>query len=135
MRKSWAVFYCSSCNYKRERYCNVHRCPKCEAKLKRACYHTTTRDRVNQIIIEGLKPNSKPTWFSSRTPYIMLKENPLWDLNKEDSVVLEITDPSIEYKYFKQAHKDNDHESLRWPYEIDAQYLKIVRRESYKCAE
>lgn len=81
------------------------------------CYHTTTKDRVESILKNGLLPNSKPTWFTEPTPYVMLSKEPWLDLNGEDSVVLKVTDPAIKLEYF------DDPEGLRWPYKIEPQYI------------
>ncbi len=85
------------------------------------CYHVTTKDRLWAILCNGLRPNSKPNWFKSRTPYIMLSRRSffgLYDLDKE--VYLEISDPNIKPEYF-----DNP-EGLRWPFLIKPRYIKIM---------
>lgn len=85
------------------------------------CYHVTTKDRLWSILCNGLRPNSKPNWFKSRTPYIMLSRRPyfeLYDLEKE--VTLEISDPDIKPEYF------DDPEGLRWPFPIKPRYIAIM---------
>lgn len=84
------------------------------------CYHSTTKERLISILKNGLRVNSKPNFFSSPTPYIMLSNKPLYNLNGILTVVLEINDPTIIEEYF-----DND-EGLRWPYDIAARYIKIL---------
>jgi len=81
------------------------------------CYHTTTTDRVESIMKNGLLPNSAPIWFISKTPYVMLSLEPLWNLNKSESAVLKISDPRIKLEYF------DDPEGLRWPYPILPEHI------------
>ena len=88
------------------------------------CYHTTTKDRVINICKIGLQPNSKPTWFSRPTPYIMLSKQPWKDLNGDNSIVLEIEDPTIECKHFYGLD-----EGVRWPFIIEPKYIKIYSGE------
>ena len=76
--------------------------------LEFTCYHVTTRDRIESILRDGLVPNSKPSWFTSKTPYIMLSLHPYWWLYAEDAVLIEIKDPAIKGEYF------TDPEGLRW---------------------
>lgn len=71
------------------------------------CYHSTTPDRVASIMENGLQPNSKPTWFDMVTSYVMLCLEPWKDLNGDDTVVLEVTDPRIKAEFF------DDPEGLR----------------------
>lgn len=82
------------------------------------CYHSTTKDRVSSIMENGLQPNSKPTWFVTVTPYVMLSLGPLPSLNGDDTVVLEVTDPRIKAEYF------DDPEGLRWPYVIKPEFIR-----------
>jgi len=84
------------------------------------CYHSTTKDRVGSIMRNGLLPNSKPTWFTAKTPYIMLSPEPCFILNGNDTVVLAISDPDIKLEYF-----DNP-EGLRWPYNIKPKFIKYL---------
>ena len=84
-------------------------------------YHITTRDRLATILKEGLKPNSVPNWFESKTPYIMLSKYPYWQLYEgEDMILLEIKHPDILTEFF------NDPEGLRWGETILPQYIKAV---------
>ncbi len=83
------------------------------------CYHITTKDRLPNILAEGLKPDSKPNWFTSETPYVMLSPYPYWWLYK-DAVLIEIKDPAIKPEYF------DDPEGLRWPYPIVTEYFNAV---------
>ena len=83
------------------------------------CYHITTKDRLPSILKDGLKPNSKPNWFKSETPYIMLSGYPYWWLYK-DAILIEIKDPSIKRKYF------TDPEGLRWGETIEPKYISAV---------
>ena len=71
------------------------------------CYHVTTRDRLKNIMREGLMPNSRPNWFSRKTPYIMLSLYPYWWLYDKPALI-EIKDPAIKREYF------DDPEGLRW---------------------
>jgi len=93
------------------------------------CYHTTAQDRDSSILTKGLRPNSRPMWFSNPTPYVMLSVKPRWDLNGKESVVLGVRDPRIRVEYF------DDPEGLRWPHHIDSAFLKrtlgIQRVESH----
>ena len=82
------------------------------------CYHSTTKDRVGSIMRNGLLPNSKPTWFTTKTPYIMLSLEPLPKLNGNDTIVLVVSDPDIKLVYF------NDPEELRWAYKIEPKFIK-----------
>jgi len=85
------------------------------------CYHVTTKDRLESILKNGLVPNSKPNWFSSKTPYVMLSLYPYWWLYEgEDRVLLEIKAPTIKREYF------DDPEGLRWGEVIEPQYINIV---------
>ena len=88
------------------------------------CYHSTTNDRVESIMKNGLLPNSKPIWFNTNTAYIMLSDIPLQKLNGKDTVVLEISDPKIKLEYFDNL------EGLRWPYKIKPKFIRIslIRR-------
>lgn len=82
------------------------------------CYHTTTHGRVKSIIRNGLLPNSKPTWFNSPTPYVMLSPKPWIGLNGGESVVIKVTDPAIKPEYFTP-------EGCRWPHKIKREYLSV----------
>ena len=84
-----------------------------------ACYHITTKDRLASILESGLIPNSKPNWFTSETPYIMLSLYPYWWLYK-DAVLIEIKDPAIKQEYF------DDPEGLRWGEIIKPEYFNAV---------
>lgn len=84
------------------------------------CFHITTKDRVDNILKEGLKPNSKPNWFSSPTPYVMLSKYPYWALYDKDMVLLEIKHPNILPEYF------DDPEGLRWGETIPPNYISTV---------
>lgn len=83
------------------------------------CFHTTTRDRVESIMQNGLLPNSKPTWFHSPAPYVMLSPKPWIDLNGNESVVIKVTDPTIKSEYFNG-------EGCRWPHRIKSEHLLAV---------
>ena len=85
------------------------------------CYHTTTKERLRSILSGGLLPNSLPTWFYSRTPYVMLSPEPWPDLNGARSVVLEVNEPLIREEYF------DDPEGLRWPYIIPPERIRIYK--------
>lgn len=82
------------------------------------CYHSTIKDRVESIMKNGLLPNSKPIWFKSKTPYIMLSLEPCPMMNGNDTIVLVISDPMIKLDYF-----DNP-EGLRWPYKIKPKFIR-----------
>jgi len=85
------------------------------------CYHVTTKDRLWSILCEGLRPNSKPNWFKSRTPYVMLSLRPYFTIYDEsEEVFLEINDPAIKREYF------DDPEGLRWDKPIKPKYIKIM---------
>lgn len=88
-------------------------------KYEFACYHITTRDRLKSILRDGLIPNSRPNFFTSETPYIMLSLYPYWWLNK-DAVLIEIKDPDIKREYF------DDPEGLRWDRMIKPEYFNAV---------
>ena len=90
------------------------------------CYHSTTKDRVKSIMKNGLLPNSKPTWFKTRTPYVMLSLEPWSMLNNDNTVVLEISDSRIKLEYF------NDPEGLRWAYRIKSRFIKIFKESKEK---
>lgn len=109
---SYYWYKCNNCSYRAERYRNIKKCPECSGQLVRlepefACYHITIKDRLGSILENGLIPNSKPNWFTSKTPYIMLSLYPYWWLYK-DAVLIEIKDPAIKREYF------DDPEGLRW---------------------
>ena len=121
---SYYWYKCSGCSYRAERYRNIKKCPECGGQLVRiktefACYHTTTKDRLKSILDNGLVPNSKPNWFTSETPYIMLSLSPYWWLHK-DAVLIEIKDPAIKREYF------TDPEGLRWGEIIKPEYFNAV---------
>ncbi len=96
------------------------------------CYHLTTKDRLKSILENGLIPNSKPNWFTSETPYIMLSLYPYWwlyknrvvwglpDINENDVILIEIKDPAIKREYF------DDPEGLRWGETIEPEYFNAV---------
>ncbi len=86
------------------------------------CYHTTLKDRIESILKEGLLPNSKPAWFTTRTPYIMLCLRPWYKLNGYASVVLEVNDPKIKKEHFVKT------DMLRWPSIIDPKFIKIKEK-------
>lgn len=105
-------YECDNCRCRAERYRNVKKCLECGGNLTRiatefACYHITTKDRLESILTNGLVPNSKPNWFTAETPYVMLSLYPYWWLY-EDAVLIEIKDPAIKREYF------TDPEGLRW---------------------
>ena len=81
------------------------------------CYHTTTPDRVEQILREGLLPGSPPNWFTTPAPYVMLSPEPWEDLYGEESVVLRVEDPAILEEYFE------DPEGLRWGRPISSKFV------------
>ena len=121
---SYYWYKCESCRYRAERYRNIKKCPECGGNLARvapgfACYHITTKDRLESILKNGLVPNSNPNWFTAKTPYIMLSLYPYWWLYK-DAVLIEIKDPAIKEKYF------NDPEGLRWNETIKPEYFNAV---------
>ena len=122
---SYYWYECTSCCYRAERYRNVKKCPECSEQLVRlepefACYHITTKDRLESILENGLIPNSKPNWFTSETPYIMLSLYPYWwlyqnrqawglpEVDEREVVLIEIKSPDIKREYF------DDPEGLRW---------------------
>ena len=88
-------------------------------KYEFACYHITTKDRLASILRDGLIPDSKPNFFTSKTPYIMLSLYPYWWLN-DDAVLIEIKDPTIKRSYF------DDPEGLRWDRVIKPEYFNAV---------
>ncbi len=117
-------YNCSNCHYRAERYRNIKKCPLCGGKLIRlepefACYHITTRDRLDSILEDGLVPNSKPNWFTAETPYVMLSLYPYWWLYG-NAVLIEIKDPAIRREYF------SDPEGLRWNKIIKPEYFNAV---------
>lgn len=89
------------------------------AKAQEFCYHITTKDRLSNILSNGLIPNSKPNWFTSETPYIMLSLHPYWWLYK-DAVLIEIEDPAIKRSYF------DDPEGLRWVHRILPKHFRAI---------
>lgn len=91
-----------------------------------SCYHTTTLDKLESILAGGLRPNSPPTWFSAPAPYVMLSDEPWWDLNGSESVVIEVQDPRIKPDYF------DDPEGLRWPYHIKPMHLRVLKKKKKK---
>ena len=95
----------------------IDKCKKEEKEF--CCYHVTTKDRLESILENGLIPNSKPNWFESETPYIMLSLYPYWSLY-DNPVLIEIKDPVIRWEYF------DDPEGLRWPYPIKPEYFRAV---------
>lgn len=84
------------------------------------CFHITTKDRLDSIVKEGLKPNAEPNWFQSPTPYVMLSKYPYWELYNKDMILLEIKHPSILSEYF------NDPEGLRWGEVIPPEYINRI---------
>lgn len=88
-------------------------------KREFCCYHVTTRDRLADILREGLAPNSKPNWFTHRTPYVMLSLYPYWSLHN-NPILIEIKDPAIKQAYF------DDPEGLRWPRTIEPRYFNAI---------
>lgn len=89
-------------------------------ELEFCCYHVTLKDRLPSILQNGLQPNSKPSWFYNKTPYIMLSLYPYWSLYDKDCVLLEIKDPSIKRDYF------DDPEGLRWDKVILPEHINAV---------
>ena len=101
-------------------------------KQEFCCYHVTTKDKLPSILKDGLKPNSVPSWFTGKTPYVMLSLYPYWSLYKnrkacgleeveESNVVLiEVKCPEIKRSYF------DDPEGLRWPDTIEPKYFNAV---------
>ena len=83
-------------------------------------FHITTKDRVADIMKEGLKPNAEPNWFESPTPYVMLSKYPYWGLYDRDMVLLEIKHPDILPEYF------DDPEGLRWGEVIPFKYISEI---------
>ena len=96
------------------------------------CYHVTTKERLDNILKNGLMPNSKPSWFTSETPYVMLSLFPYWSLHRNreawglpiigecDSILLEIKCPYIKREYF------DDPEGLRWNKVIPPNYINAI---------
>jgi len=96
------------------------------------CYHVTTKDRLASILRYGLVPNAKPSWFSSRTPYIMLSLYPCWTLYRYREewgrprvdlaavVLIEVKSRDIKRSYF------DDPEGLRWPYRIPVKCFNAI---------
>ena len=83
------------------------------------CYHTTTKDRVESILKNGLVPGSQPNWFEGDpVPYIMLSLTPIFDLHTAENYIFEVIDPKI-----KKQHFEND-EGLRWPHVISPGHLR-----------
>ena len=105
---------------------------KDKARQEFACYHVTTRQRLPDILKEGLRPNAKPSWFFAETPYVMLSLYPYWWLyqnreawglpavSEDDVVLIEIKDPAIRREYF------DDPEGLRWPEVINPEHFNAV---------
>ena len=103
-----------------------------KAKQEFCCYHVTTKDRLPNILRRGLIPNAKPSWVSSRTPYIMLSLYPYlslyqhreaWGLSKvnpDNVVLIEVKSPDIKREYF------DDPEGLRWPYSIPIKCFNAI---------
>ena len=97
-----------------------------------ACYHVTTKDRLPNILKEGLTPDAVPSWFKNKTPYVMLSLYPYWSLyenrqawglsevDKNSICLIEIKDPAIKREYF------DDPEGLRWPYTIAPKYFNAI---------
>ena len=88
-------------------------------KQEFCCYHVTPKKRLPSILIDGLRPYSEPSWFSSPAPYVMLSLYPYWSLY-EDSVLLEIKDPAIKQEYF------DDPEGLRWNRTISPDNINAI---------
>ncbi len=82
-------------------------------------YHSTIKDRVANILREGLKPLADPIWFASPAPYVMLSDEPWLNLNGDETVVLIVTDPAI-------RPEDFDEEGLRWPKRILPEFLQVM---------
>ena len=82
-------------------------------------YHTTTKDRLLDIMAHGLLPGSLPTWFTNPAPYVMVSKNPWRDLNGVNSVVLTIDLP---------VHDDDfESDGIRWPYIIPPELIETER--------
>ena len=85
-------------------------------------FHINKRDVfIGERRNNGLLPNSKPMWFTVKTPYVMLSNVPLPKLNGDDTVVLEVSDPRIKSEYF------DDPEGLRWSYKIKPEFIKVLK--------
>lgn len=89
-------------------------------KQEFCCYHVTTKDRLDNILKNGLVPNSKPNWFKSETPYIMLSLYPYWSLYNGELILIEIKDPAIKRKYF------DDSEGLAWHHIVEPKYFNAI---------
>lgn len=84
------------------------------------CYHITTKDKLPAILQDGLKPNSQPSWFKSKAPYVMLSKYPYWWLYDKPAILIEIKDPKIKPEYFI------DPEGLRWDKVVKPKYFNAI---------
>lgn len=82
-------------------------------------YHSTTRERLDSILENGLQPGSSPTWFRESVDYVMLSDRPWPNLNGKQTVMLKVTDPALPGQ--------DDPEGLRWPYPIASEYIEVMR--------
>jgi hypothetical protein len=69
------------------------------------CYHVTTEDRLQSILLYGLKPNSISNRSARKAPHIMLSLYPMWNLYKnwkknKANILLEIRHPKITLDMF-----------------------------------
>ena len=81
-------------------------------------YHSTTCDRLDSILKNGLQPGSVPEWFNKPVDYVMFSDRPWPNLNGERTIVLEVTDPALPGQ--------DDPEGLRWPYPIALEHIKVL---------
>jgi hypothetical protein len=105
---------------------------KAEKAQEFCCYHVTTKDRLPSMLKNGILPNSAPSWFTCKTPYIMLSLYPYWslyknreawglpDVNEDNVILVEIKHPDIKREYF------DDPEGLRWDKVISPNYFNAI---------
>jgi hypothetical protein len=94
-------------------------------------YHTTPDDKIDKIIKEGLKINSKPSWQSKPEPWIYVSTMP-W--KQESSIILEVDLSFLNQNECGWAFADENTPieelwQLRVFRDIETKYLTIYNQE------
>lgn len=89
-------------------------------------YHVTTKDRLESILKEGLRINSKPTWYSRPYPFICLGTVPFIDFLTDEygvspnAVLLEVDMKGfIEDEEERRAWNEREFDWRDWQVKIE----------------